>query len=175
MLDTRIQNRESRIENMAEPIIEQIAVALVAAVNEIRVTLGDWRQDLYAGRPKQVDFDNLLNGRAPASNGTVFISQLEDRETGEEGAQNTSDWEQDFAVTGFILPPADSDDSADTAINHAIADIRKKLWENKGRIGSLGWITLGPASIFRQVGYCGFEMTVTVHYLTKIDDPYTLG
>lgn len=157
-----------------EPIIEQIAIALLAKINEITL-VNDYQQDLHAHRPKQVDYDNLLAGRAPTESGTVLVTQTEDRDgKAEEIPENTEATDQDFVLTAFILQAEKSADPLDTLINRAIADIRKKLMTNKGQWSTLfKYIKRGPAKIFREAGYSGAELTFTVTYWTKIDDPYT--
>lgn len=157
---------------MDEPIIEQIAIALMAKINEVTVANG-FHQDLTAHRPKQVDYDNLLAGHAPGENGTLLVTQTEDKDS-EDIPQNTDATDQDFILTVFILQAEKSEDPLDTLINRAIADIRKKLMTNTGQWSQLfKFIKKGPAKIFRETGYSGAELTFTVTYWTKIDDPYT--
>lgn len=165
---------------MSEPIVEQIAVAIVAALNEIRVANGNWRQDIMAGRPKQVDFDNLANGVAPSSNGTCYVSQTEDGKA-ESEAENTYSRRQNFVISVFVQPPAALDVTPDTAINRVVSDVIKKLWENEGQIKNpdgtaVGWLTdMYSVSISRLPGTCAVEITQSITYMHKLNDPDKLG
>jgi hypothetical protein len=160
---------------MSFPIIEQIAQELTATLNLITVAAG-FEQDLHAGRLKQQDTDNiedwLLAGGCPYSTGHVLVGQVTE-DWLEEGAQNTAEWKQSFAITCFAIVSDKAADSPDTQINQMVADIRKKLMLTYSRGGLALDTLLGPATFFRGKGFAGAEIIVIVQYRTKIDDPYT--
>lgn len=152
---------------MAEslPIIELIAVDLLAAVNAVTVANG-YYQTLTAVRPKRGDDDDAITGDL-----TVLIAQGDPEEL--EGAHGIRQLKQPFYIQVILIDSDDATTPIDTRINMVRSDIEKKLALDETRGGwAFDQRILTPES-FNGEGFTGFALPVDISYRTAAGDPFT--
>ena len=150
---------------MSTPVVELIAVDMLAALNEIRVANG-YYQDLTAIRPRRVDYSQDITAEA-----TVILEQM-DPTLAETLTSNTRDWQQPFLVQVIALD-IDDGGAIDTRINYYRSDIEKKLATDITRGGNAYRQEFGAITYFAGEGFAGVAIVVDVWYRTEYDDPYT--
>jgi len=105
---------------MSTPIIEQIAVKLVALVNAITTGNG-FNQTLTAVRPKRIHLEGDIN-----TDNAVIIEQGDG--TAAVDANETTIWHQGFTLQALVIDSDDATAALDTRLNQVAADIIKKLF-----------------------------------------------
>ncbi|MHC4617212.1 MAG: hypothetical protein ACYTEQ_05605 [Planctomycetota bacterium] len=155
---------------MAEPIVEQIAVKVAAAIDEITVAAG-YTHDLTALRPKRLDFADV----AP-TDCTVLVCQEDDEDNDEISMTGAQGWRQTFVLMAVVIDSDAAESSVDTRINEIKSDIRKKVRQDPTFGGSLGIIDTywrGSAKFDDGRGLTGVGVIIDIDYRTKEKDPYT--
>jgi len=153
---------------MAESIIEQIAVNIAETVDAITTAAG-YQQDLVAVRPKRIQDIDL------AADGAAYIEQgLEEPDDSQVTGTYTA--EQTFMLTVAVIDSDRAEDSIDTRINRAVADIQKAMlidpWRNSLAIDTK-W---GPVQRFSDgESMTGAVVEIIVKYRVSESDPYTKG
>lgn len=148
---------------MADPVVEQIAKAILTALGEI-VTDGnaaDVQRPLRTGIP-----DNLQNKSLVLFQGDPTRDQ--------NGPHGFAQWMHEFEVCCFVRPSDNSATAVDETINILRADVETKLREDP-TWGSLALDTrIGdPFSFTTGDGTEGVFVVFSVIYRTLEDDPYS--
>jgi|GEM_PF-5915258 len=151
---------------MSVPVIERIAVNIQEAIDAITVENG-FNQTLTAIRPRRLDFAGIL-----LNDGKVFVWQGDERPVGEP-ANLASEWEVDFDIGAIVIDSDDETDSIDTRLNQVASDIEKKLLADPQRGGYAIDTRVGGRTKIDTEETTGKTVTITVHYRTRYDDPYT--
>jgi len=151
---------------MSTPIVEQIAVKLLAAVDAITVANG-YNQDLTGVRPKRIHLESDLN-----TDKAVIIEQ-EDANIEEDSTTHVI-WRQGWTLQALVIDSDDATSPIDTRLNTIRSDIEKKLmsdgvWDLDG----LGEILLKSAEKFiSEPQVAGIAVNIDVLYQVEKDDPY---
>ena len=153
---------------MSTPIIEQIAVKIVEAVDAITVANG-FNQDLTAVRPKRIHLESDLN-----ADNTVIIEQ----ESAERHSMTTEEitWLQAFTLQAIVIDSDTADEAIDTRLNKVRADIEKQLTGATYReMGGLadGVLLKAPEKFIAGPAISGIAVNIDVMYTTDYADPYT--
>lgn len=156
---------------MAEPLIENIAQAIVDQLETISTANG------YYFTPSSVVRPVSLAGFDPKHLQIVVMQESRVKPEQEE-PMGRSDWVQPFIIA-LVLRPSEKDTTpADKHINRFVADVEKCLmsddseWDSTGRIN---YTLDGPDLMPDNVPYDGAIMTLNVHYRHDYGDPYTNG
>jgi hypothetical protein len=156
-----------------EPLVEQIAAALVAVLAAITVAAGYRTTVSGVVRPRR------LEDHAAADSG-IALMQDDPEEDGEleSGAGGLKMWLQPFRIHCF-LQISDADTTAlDTRLNRFRSDVEKAIRANP-TLGGLATdaIVRPPESwIFKpNRSFEGVTVNVEIHYRTLENDPYTQG
>jgi len=153
---------------MSLPLVEQIAVKLVEAVNAITVAAG-FNYDLTAVRPKRIHLEGDIN-----TDRTVIIEQesaVKEQQTGD-----TITWRQPFTLQALVIDSDTETDAIDTRLNKIRADIEKQLTSAAYReCGGLaeGILLKAPEKFIADPQVSGIAVNIDVQYTTEYDDPYT--
>ncbi len=158
---------------MADPVIEDIAVEIEAAINAI-TTVNGFNQDLNATRPTRLGFENG-EGQKDL---TVLIVQEdpdEDEESSTEGNPPAKAWVQPFWCIAYVIDSDNATTAIDTRKNRVRSDIEKKLREDPTRDQN-AWDTRirAPESFNLGPGATGIIVIVDVLYKTSEDDPFVV-
>jgi hypothetical protein len=154
---------------MSEPLIEQIAVAIEAAVNAITVANG-FDQTLTAVRPKRLHLEGDIN-----TDLTVIIEQEPEPEI-INITDTTISWRQGFALQAIVIDSDTSADAVDTRLNRVRSDIEKQMLSNTyHKLGGLaeGVLLRPPTKFIASPNAAGVSVNIDVFYTTEYDDPYT--
>ena len=153
---------------MATPVIENICVAILAAINAITTGNG-YQQNLVGVRPKRSDF------RTAAWNDLTAVIALGSADEIEPTAMEKT-WRQNFEIMVFAVDSDDATAAIDTRLNKIAADIEKKLMvdETQGVAGAIDTNMTGRTP-FRidETGAAGISVYFWVMYRTLTGDPYT--
>lgn len=156
---------------MAEPLIENIARAIVTQLETISTANG------YTFNPVSVVRPVSLVGFDP-KHLQIVVLQGERAEPDEEVPMGRSDYLQPFEIHLVIRPSEKDTTPADTHINRFVADVEKCLlsddtdWTATGRIN---YVLSGPFLASDNAAFDGASMILTVHYRHDYGDPYTNG
>jgi hypothetical protein len=153
---------------MSTPIIEQIAVKLVALVNGVTVAAG-FNQTLTAVRPKRIHLEGDLN-----ADNTVIIEQ-EDGRVGVD-ANETTVWLQGFTLQALVIDSDDATAAIDTRLNQIAADIIKKLFtgDNSSLDGLADGILLkGTERFIADPQLAGIAVNIDVQFPFDTANPYS--
>ena len=157
---------------MSTPIVEQIALEIVARINEI-TEANSFNQILNAVRPTRYGF---TGDSAPIDLNVLVVQDdpQEDDEHAADGYQAMKAWVQPFMLVAFVINSDDSTAALDTRLNQVRADIEKKLMEDHTR-GGLAWDTKmrGSQRFNSDVARTGITIAIDVMFRTDIADPYT--
>ncbi len=155
---------------MAEPIIEQIAVNVVAAINQITGANG-FNQTLKATRPIRLGFEDG-EGQKDLTVLVVQRDPEEDPESSTEGNPAAKAWMQPFLCIAYVIDSDSSTTPIDTRKNRIRSDIEKKLREDPERGGN-AWDTQirAPESFNLGPSATGISVVVEVFYKTSEDNP----
>lgn len=154
---------------MSIPVIETIAVAILADINAITVANG-FNQTLVATRLKRLMY--LDEAWADLS---VIVVQ-DDEQPGEPmvGAYNVREVSQSFSIMAIVINSDKAVAVIDTRTNQVDADIKKKLIEDTTRGGYAIDTTLMASERFTfNESFTGIIVNIEVKYRIKSDDPYT--
>ena len=153
---------------MATPIIESIALDVVAAINAITTGNG-FNQDLTAVRPRKNDWSDLT----PVDK-HVFVKQADPERRDADGL-GTIEWEQPFTLSALVLDADAATDSIDTRINQVRSDIEKKMREDPTRGGNAYDTRIAAPVQFDDGIWTGIEVNIIVLYRTNENDPFTIA
>ena len=151
---------------MSTPIIESVAVNLLAAVNLVKVANG-YNQDLTAQRPSPDTYD----GENQPDPGEVVVALAQTRRV-EDSAVGTQEWEQDFLIEAFV---GAADQTMETAILKVWADLHKAVLTDVTLSGVAHDVRIGEPEFINYGPTPGVAVIVTVEYRTLFEDPYTQG
>ncbi len=152
---------------MSVPILEKIAVNLLAAINEITTDNG-WNQTLTAKRPKRINLDDEITEDLTA------IIQQENPVKGQE-TNSTIEWHQPFAIQTIVIDSDAATTPIDTRLNTIRADVEKKVGEDITRGGYARDQRIMDPVIFDGPKFTGIAVNIVVIYRTLYGDPYTQG
>ncbi len=150
---------------MAVPIIENIAVDILAAINAIEEG-DDYQHTLTAHRPTLTEFSDVK-----IVDKLVIIHQGE--ETALTSETFTNKWQQNFELTCFLMNSDKSAVTYETKVNQVRADIQKKLMEDDKRDGNAIDTVLLSSSPFNEEIGSGIRIFIGVIYRVVWNDPYT--
>lgn len=153
---------------MSLPIVEQIAVKLVEAVNAI-TTANGFNYDLTAVRPKRLHLESDLNDDL-----SVIIEQEDPVK--ESQTESTITWRQAFTLQAIAIDSDDSTEAIDTKLNKIRADIEKHLLNDTyNTCGGLaeGIMLRAPERFVIPPAISGVAVNIDVWYTTEYADPYT--
>jgi len=153
---------------MSTPVIEEIAVKLVALINQITVGNG-FNQTLTAVRPKRIHLEGDIN-----TDKTVIIEQMDG--TAALDANETTVWHQGFAIQALVIDSDDATEALDTRLNQVAADIIKKLFtgSNSNFDGLADGIFLqGTERFIADPQLAGIAVNIIVQLPFDTADPYT--
>ena len=151
---------------MSTPILENIAVDIETAINEITTGNG-YNQDLVAYRSKRSDYKDFT-----PSDLTALVTQMEPELV--EGVVGAKTWEQPFTIMVIVLDSDTAGTAIDTRNNQVACDIEKKLMVDPTRGGNAIDTTILPPVRFNDgKGFTGVAVTALVQYRTLINNPYT--
>lgn len=150
---------------MATCVVEQIAVKILAALQEI-VAAGD---AALVERPLRIG--------VPSSPRDKALYLYQDDPTEDEGpVGGWLQWLQPFLVDCFVVPSDDSATAVDTEINELRAQVEKKLRETPqwGLPGAAIDTRIEAPVGFTDINgtFAGVRVTAVVQYRTREDDPY---
>lgn len=153
---------------MSTPIVEQIAVKLVALVNAITVANG-FNQTLVAVRPKRIHLEGDINDDL-----NVIIEQ-EDAAIEEDSTTHVI-WRQGFTLQALVIDSDDATAAIDTRLNTVRSDIEKKLMESENwKLDGLGMVLLKSAEKFiADPQMAGIAVNIDVLYETNKSNPYSI-
>jgi len=154
---------------MSTPIVEHIALELVALIDAITIAAG-FNQDLTAVRPKRIHLEGDIN-----ENGTVIIEQ-EDIALAEESTDSIV-WRQPFTLQALVLDSDTATTAIDTRLNQVRSDIEKKLMTGSNwKLNGYGRVMLKSAEKFiADPQVAGIAVNIDVLYEVQGDDPYAQG
>lgn len=155
---------------MSTPIIEQIAVKLVEAINAI-TTANDFNFDLTAARPKRIHLEGDIN-----ADRTVIIEQ--ESAAMHKRTGDTITWRQAFTLQALVIDSDTETEAIDTRLNKIRADIEKQLtsstYQECGGLAE-GILLKDPEKFIIEPQLSGIAVNIDVQYTTKDNDPYTQG
>lgn len=121
---------------MANPIVEQIALSLEAAINAVTTGNG-YNQTLHCVRRRKIDFQ-----QTGWADGTALLRQAAaDPVALPDSAIGTKSWEQVWNVEIIIDKTDDDQSPLETYCNLAAADLTNKLRETPSRGVASCWDT----------------------------------
>ena len=154
---------------MADPVLEDIAVDLLAAINAITTGNG-FNYSLTGIRPRKDDFVDT----AP-DDLTVLVIQGDDF-IDEDGPVGVHEFVQTFLLAAIVLDTDDSTAAMDTKRNKVKADIQKKILADHQRDSNAIDTTLVGSIMFNEGrGFAGVAVQCEVRYRTDYGDPFTKG
>jgi hypothetical protein len=155
---------------MSTPIVEHIALELVALIDAITIAAG-FNQDLTAVRPKRLHLEGDIN-----TDGTVIIEQ-EDGAV-EADSDDATMMRQAFTLQALVIDSDDATDPIDTRLNQAAADIIKKLftgtnWQLGGNAAGMALRNPATEKFIADPQVAGIAVNIDVLYRVATDDPYS--
>lgn len=153
---------------MSTPLVEQIAVKLVEAVNAITQANG-FNYDLTAVRPKRIHLEGDIN-----TDKTVIIEQ--ESAVLHQTTGDTITWRQGFTLQALVIDSDTETEAIDTRLNKIRADIEKQLTSSTYILcGGLaeGIILKAPEKFIADAQLSGIAVNIDVQYTTVDSDPYT--
>lgn len=153
---------------MSTPIVETIAVKLVALIDAITTGNG-FNQTLVAVRPKRIHLEGDLN-----ADNTVIIEQEDGRVATD--ANETTVWLQGFTLQALAIDSDAATDPIDTRLNKIAADIIKKLFtgENSSLDGLADGILLkGTERFIADPQLAGIAVNIDVLFPFDTANPYS--
>lgn len=166
---------------MANPIVEELALAIVSKVKSITIANGYGVTVVDCVRPRRGDD---LAGQNPAT-GLTAIYQGErrlDEEHHREGNPPAIGWRQNWEILCFVIPADNASSAIDAAINLWAAELESALMEDPQ------WpaLTTGNPKLAINTSIesiapleavdgatCGFMLAFTTIIRTAEADPYT--
>lgn len=153
---------------MSEPIIEQIALAVKAQLDEI-VEGETYSGTLTIVRPTKFGGFTPVDGAAVLTQGTPLKTA--------EVAPSWVEWTIPFTLAVCIAPPESSETAVDTLANRRLADVHKCIAEgSRDNWGNLAIdTTIADPDWIRFEGYDkeGIAINFQVRFRTAWDDPYS--
>ena len=150
---------------MAASMIEQIAVAILAALQDL-VTSG---AASFAERPGRLGVLTAPRDKA------LYLYQ-DDPEKDDEAPHGFIQWLQPFLVACVVVPSEDAAGAVDTEINELRSQVEMKLREDPtwGLPGCAIDTTIEAPIMFTEQagGFSGAVVVGVVRYRTREDDPY---
>ncbi len=153
---------------MSTPIVEQLAVLLVARLESVTIDNG-YQADITAvKRPTRYGNFDFEEGVCAVEEG--------DRVPLETEAQSTDEWSQTFMITVAHYPDDTSTTPIDTALNLKGADIEKALHSDRqfSGLATNSRIT-AIASSQTSTGMPSITIFFDIEYRTQDGDPFTNG
>ena len=152
---------------MSNPVIENIALNILATVNS--VVTPTYNQTLVGVRPRAVDFSDV----APVD-GKVLIVAGEPRPGVDIAVNDTIEWIHPFALMALVIDPTGTATSIETRYHQVRSDLEKAMMIDVTR-GDYARMTkiLPPFSFDFSDGITGISVAVEITYRTKESDPYT--
>lgn len=152
---------------MAEPIVEQIAANLMAAIKSVTVANG-YHYTLTGSRP-------IVDGYYDEAPADLTFQMTQGQEDLMEGAYGTQEFIQPFLVVIIAMNLQSDTVPIDTKRNRILADVRRAVMIDHTR-GGLAIDTMwGPSTSFMNDDDFVFEgvaADIRVHYRTQHNDPY---
>lgn len=154
---------------MATPIVESVAVNLLAAINTV-TTDNLYHETIVVKRQSR---DDVVNFTLADRRG--FLLAAERRLSDEQGAGKTT-WDQAFLLMVVLINDADASVPIDTRLNQVAGDVEKAIMADPTLSGVAIWLTVDSVAFADdETGAMTlFEMQITVGYRTKRGDPYTV-
>lgn len=158
---------------MSTPVVENIALALVALIDGITIANG-FNQTLNAIRPKRIHLESDLyienNAFVLQGEGGVLID-----------ASEVAHWVEEFIIQVIVLDSDDATTAIDTKMNQISADIQKQFkrndnWKLNGYSKGIDIVkTERSIGVINETPQSYIDVTINVHmeYLTA--DPHSLG
>jgi hypothetical protein len=153
---------------MATPIVELIAVELVALINGVTIAAG-FNQDLTAVRPKRLHLEGDLN-----NDNTVIVEQ-EDAAV-EAASEDETMLRQGFTLQALVIDSDTATAPLDQRLNKVAADIIKKLfWAANWTLGGYadGIVLRGTEKFIADPQVAGIAINIDVLFRIVSDDPYS--
>lgn len=153
---------------MSTPVIENIALQLVALIGQITVGNG-FNQTLTPVRPKRIHLEGDIT-----KDGTVIIDQ--------EGAEVATDaneitqWRQAFTLQALVIDSDDATDPIDTRLNKVRSDIEKKLMTGTNwKLGGYaeGVLLRSAEKFIADPQVAGIAVNIDVLYSVLTNNPYS--
>lgn len=152
---------------MALPIIEDIAVNILAAINAI-TTVNGFEHTLVAIRPRLTNYADVI-----PEDKVVMITQTDEIKLNEASLVIT--WQQTFELICWAINSDKLSTTLETKANQIRADIQKKLVEDVERNGNADDTEILSSEVFNGDEGSGVRIQVAVRYKVSATDPYTKG
>ena len=153
---------------MSTPVIENIALQLVALIGQITVGNG-FNQTLTAVRPKRIHLEGDIN-----TDGTVIIEQ-EGAEVAVD-ANEITQWRQAFTLQALVIDSDEATDPIDTRLNKVRSDIEKKLMSGTNwKLGGYaeGVLLRSAEKFIADPQVAGIAVNIDVLYSVLTNNPYS--
>jgi hypothetical protein len=157
---------------MTEPILEQIALALVAVLEDIQ------GGSEYETTVSAVNRPTRLEDYTPTHLAIALTQSDPEEDEDQEGAGSLKMWIQPFQIHCFIQVSDKDETPIDTLANRFRADVEKAVRQDPTLGGLATDLRVRPPEswIFKSNrSFEGVTVNVEVHYRTLEDDPYTQG